>query len=237
MSRENASGRTATTRRAPRRSRRAGSSTGSSSARTRSPIRVSRASTRTSPSSTCLDMFPYPSGAGLHVGHPEGYAATDILCRYKRMRGVNVLHPMGWDAFGLPAEQYAIQTNVHPAITTRKAIETSARQLKRFGFSLRLGARVRHDRPGLLPLDAVDLPADLRRAGSTASAAKRVRSTELVAEFASGARAAALQPRRGRDRQRRQGASRSAHGRSSTPADAAPRARQLSPAVPSPSRS
>jgi leucyl-tRNA synthetase len=83
----------------------------------------------------CLDMFPYPSGAGLHVGHPEGYTATDIICRYKRMRGCNVLHPMGWDAFGLPAEQYAIQTGVHPAITTRTAIDNFRRQLKRFGFS------------------------------------------------------------------------------------------------------
>ncbi|MFM9956563.1 MAG: leucine--tRNA ligase [Phycisphaerales bacterium] len=82
----------------------------------------------------CLDMFPYPSGAGLHVGHPEGYTATDILCRYKRMRGFNVLHPMGYDAFGLPAEQYAIQTGVHPAITTQKSIENFRRQLKRFGF-------------------------------------------------------------------------------------------------------
>ncbi|VAX38914.1 Leucyl-tRNA synthetase, partial [hydrothermal vent metagenome] len=83
----------------------------------------------------CLDMFPYPSGAGLHVGHPEGYTATDIICRYKRMRGFNVLHPMGWDAFGLPAEQYAIQTGVHPVETTRKAIDNFRRQLKRFGFS------------------------------------------------------------------------------------------------------
>jgi len=83
----------------------------------------------------CMDMFPYPSGAGLHVGHPEGYTATDIICRYKRHTGHNVLHPMGWDAFGLPAEQYAIQTGVHPAITTRKAIDTFRRQLKRFGFS------------------------------------------------------------------------------------------------------
>ncbi|MCG8558062.1 MAG: leucine--tRNA ligase [Proteobacteria bacterium] len=83
----------------------------------------------------CLDMFPYPSGAGLHVGHPLGYIATDIVSRYKRMRGFNVLHPMGWDAFGLPAEQYAIQTGVHPALTTRKAIDNFRRQLKRFGFS------------------------------------------------------------------------------------------------------
>src|SRR5262245_48693674 len=82
-----------------------------------------------------MDMFPYPSGAGLHVGHPEGYTATDIVSRYKRHRGFNVLHPMGWDAFGLPAEQYAIQTGVHPAITTRKAIDTFRGQLKRFGFS------------------------------------------------------------------------------------------------------
>ena len=82
----------------------------------------------------CLDMFPYPSGAGLHVGHPEGYTATDIICRYKRMKGFNVLHPMGWDAFGLPAEQYAIATGVHPEVTTTKAIDTFRRQLKRFGF-------------------------------------------------------------------------------------------------------
>ena len=81
-----------------------------------------------------LDMFPYPSGAGLHVGHPEGYTATDILARFKRMRGCNVLHPMGWDAFGLPAEQYAVQTGVHPKVTTTKAIDNFRRQLKRFGF-------------------------------------------------------------------------------------------------------
>jgi leucyl-tRNA synthetase len=82
-----------------------------------------------------LDMFPYPSGAGLHVGHPIGYCATDIVARYKRMRGFNVLHPMGFDAFGLPAEQYAIETNVHPAVTTQKNIEMYRRQLKMFGFS------------------------------------------------------------------------------------------------------
>ncbi len=82
-----------------------------------------------------LDMFPYPSGAGLHVGHPEGYTATDILCRYKRMRGYAVLHPMGWDAFGLPAERYAMRTGVHPAITTRENIATFKRQIQRLGFS------------------------------------------------------------------------------------------------------
>lgn len=82
-----------------------------------------------------LDMFPYPSGAGLHVGHPEGYTATDILSRYKRMRGFNVLHPMGWDAFGLPAEQYAMQTGTHPAITTRNNCETFRRQIKSLGLS------------------------------------------------------------------------------------------------------
>ncbi|HEX9950938.1 MAG TPA: leucine--tRNA ligase [Rubricoccaceae bacterium] len=82
-----------------------------------------------------LDMFPYPSGAGLHVGHPEGYTATDIVARYKRARGFNVLHPMGWDAFGLPAEQYAIQTGTHPRLTTERNIATFRRQLKRLGFS------------------------------------------------------------------------------------------------------
>jgi len=82
-----------------------------------------------------LDMFPYPSGAGLHVGHPEGYTATDIVCRYTRMRGKRVLHPMGWDAFGLPAEDYAIKTGTHPAITTAKNIATFKRQLKSLGFS------------------------------------------------------------------------------------------------------
>jgi leucyl-tRNA synthetase len=82
-----------------------------------------------------LDMFPYPSGAGLHVGHPEGYTATDILARYKRMRGYNVLHPMGWDAFGLPAEQYAIQTGTHPHATTERNIATFRRQIQSLGFS------------------------------------------------------------------------------------------------------
>ncbi|HEX7859169.1 MAG TPA: leucine--tRNA ligase [Verrucomicrobiae bacterium] len=82
-----------------------------------------------------LDMFPYPSGAGLHVGHPEGYTATDILARYKRMQGYNVLHPMGWDAFGLPAEQYAIRTGQHPRKTTEANIATFKRQIQSLGFS------------------------------------------------------------------------------------------------------
>ncbi len=82
-----------------------------------------------------LDMFPYPSGAGLHVGHPEGYTATDILARYQRARGLHVLHPMGWDAFGLPAEQYAIKTGQHPRTTTEKNIATFKRQIKSLGFS------------------------------------------------------------------------------------------------------
>jgi len=82
-----------------------------------------------------LDMFPYPSGAGLHVGHPEGYTATDIFSRYKRMKGFNVLHPMGWDAFGLPAEQYAIQTGTHPSITTKNNCNTFRRQIKELGLS------------------------------------------------------------------------------------------------------
>jgi len=82
-----------------------------------------------------LDMFPYPSGAGLHVGHPEGYTATDILARYRRARGFNVLHPMGWDAFGLPAEQYAIKTGQHPRQTTEENIATFKRQIKSLGFS------------------------------------------------------------------------------------------------------
>ncbi|MDP6693142.1 MAG: class I tRNA ligase family protein, partial [Phycisphaerales bacterium] len=89
----------------------------------------------TKPKFYCLDMFPYPSGSGLHVGHPVGYIGSDILARFKRMNGFNVLHPMGWDAFGLPAEQYAIETGVHPAKTTRTAIDTFRRQLKRIGFS------------------------------------------------------------------------------------------------------
>ncbi len=82
-----------------------------------------------------LDMFPYPSGAGLHVGHPEGYTATDIFCRFKRMQGYNVLHPMGWDAFGLPAERYAMQTGIHPSVTTQNNVANFKRQIKMLGLS------------------------------------------------------------------------------------------------------
>ena len=83
----------------------------------------------------CLDMFPYPSGAGLHVGHPEGYTATDIISRYKRMKGFEVLHPMGWDAFGLPAERYAMKTNIHPRETTETNINTFRKQIQMLGLS------------------------------------------------------------------------------------------------------
>lgn len=87
------------------------------------------------PKKYVLDMFPYPSGSGLHVGHPEGYTATDIMSRYWRMCDFDVLHPMGWDAFGLPAEQHAINTGTHPAVTTDKNIAIFKRQLKSLGFS------------------------------------------------------------------------------------------------------
>jgi leucyl-tRNA synthetase len=90
---------------------------------------------RSKPKYYVLDMFPYPSGSGLHVGHPEGYTATDIIARYKRMKGFNVLHPMGWDAFGLPAEQYAVKTGTHPRITTEHNIKRFREQLQAIGFS------------------------------------------------------------------------------------------------------
>ena len=95
-----------------------------------------------------LDMFPYPSGAGLHVGHPEGYTATDIVTRYKKMRGFNVLHPMGWDAFGLPAEQYALATGIHPEVTTRKNIDTFRRQIRSLGLAYDWDREVATTDPG-----------------------------------------------------------------------------------------
>jgi len=95
-----------------------------------------------------LDMFPYPSAQGLHVGHPEGYTASDIIARYKRAKGFNVLHPMGWDAFGLPAEQYAVQTGTHPAETTRKNVDNMRRQIKSLGFSYDWDREVNTTDPG-----------------------------------------------------------------------------------------
>jgi len=101
----------------------------------------------TKPKYYVLDMFPYPSGAGLHVGHPLGYIASDIYSRYKRMKGFNVLHPMGYDAYGLPAEQYAIQTGTHPAVTTAKNIERYREQLDKIGFSYDWSREVRTSEP------------------------------------------------------------------------------------------
>ncbi|HRH61581.1 MAG TPA: class I tRNA ligase family protein, partial [Chitinophagaceae bacterium] len=95
-----------------------------------------------------LDMFPYPSGAGLHVGHPLGYIASDIFARYKRLKGFNVLHPMGYDAFGLPAEQYAIEHGIHPAVSTRQNIENFRKQLDKVGFCFDWEREVNTSEPG-----------------------------------------------------------------------------------------
>ena len=109
-----------------------------------------------------LDMFPYPSGAGLHVGHPLGYIGTDCYARYQRMAGRNVLHAMGFDAFGLPAEQYAVQTGTHPRNTTEANIERYTRAAAPAGAGPRRAPLGGHHRRRLLPLDPVDLPADLQ---------------------------------------------------------------------------
>src|SRR6185312_765313 len=101
----------------------------------------------TKPKYYVLDMFPYPSGAGLHVGHPLGYIASDIYARYKRHKGFNVLHPMGYDSFGLPAEQYAIQTGQHPKITTEQNIARYREQLDKIGFSFDWDREVRTSNP------------------------------------------------------------------------------------------
>jgi leucyl-tRNA synthetase len=101
----------------------------------------------TKPKFYSLDMFPYPSGAGLHVGHPLGYIASDIITRFKRLQGYNVLHPMGYDSFGLPAEQYAIQTGQHPALTTEQNIQRYTEQLKNIGFAFDWDKEVRTSDP------------------------------------------------------------------------------------------
>ena len=103
--------------------------------------------TESKPKFYILDMFPYPSGAGLHVGHPLGYIATDIFARYKRLKGFNVLHPMGFDAFGLPAEQYAIETGQHPADTTEQNIRRYREQLDNIGFCYDWSREVRTSDP------------------------------------------------------------------------------------------
>ena len=139
-------------------------------------------------------MFPYPSGAGLHVGHPLGYIATDVFARYHRMPGNNVLHCLGYDAFGLPAEQYAVQTGQHPRKTTEDNMVVMRRQLRRLGLGHDERRSDRDDRPGLLPVDAVDLHCrsttpgtTRRRCGRTADGRARP-IAELVEAYASGRR-------------------------------------------------
>ena len=109
-----------------------------------------------------MDMFPYPSGSGLHVGHPLGYIATDVYARFQRMAGDNVLHTLGYDAFGLPAEEYARQTGTHPRATTEANIANMRRQLHALGLGHDPRRSRRHHRRRLLPVDPVDLPADLQ---------------------------------------------------------------------------
>ncbi len=139
-----------------------------------------------------LDMFPYPSGSGLHVGHPEGYTATDIVARYKRMKGFNVLHPMGWDAFGLPAEQYAIETGTHPAVITRENCNNFRRQIKSLGLAYDWEREINTTDPGYFkwtqwifirlfntwfdkkagkgrPIAELNIPDDIRKKGREAT--------------------------------------------------------------------
>ena len=165
---------TATPPRWPPRSRRAGRTGGSARARSRRPTRPGPLAEPDKvagrPKLYVLDMFPYPSGIGLHVGHPLGYIATDVYGRFKRMTGHNVLHALGYDAFGLPAEQYAVQTGQHPRVTTEANIANMRAQLRRLGLAHDPRRSVADDRRRVLPVDAVDLPADLqllvrRRAG------------------------------------------------------------------------
>ncbi len=153
-----------------------------------------------------LDMFPYPSGSGLHVGHPEGYTATDIVARFKRMKGFNVLHPMGWDAFGLPAEQYAIETGTHPSLTTRKNCDTFRRQIKSLGLAYDWDREINTTDPEYfkwtqwifirlfntwfdskqqngLPIEELKIPDDIRQQGE--KAAREYRDSKRLAYYAS----------------------------------------------------
>ena len=132
------------------------------------------------------DMFPYPSGEGLHVGHPLGYIATDVYARYFRMTGRNVLHALGFDSFGLPAEQYAVQTGTHPRTRTEANIVNFRRQLGRLGLGTRCAAQLLDHRRRVLQVDAVDLPADLQRVVRPRRSTGPARIAELVAEFDSG---------------------------------------------------
>ena len=158
-----------------------------------------------------LDMFPYPSGAGLHVGHPLGYIATDVVARFNRMLGKNVLHCLGYDAFGLPAEQYAVQTGQHPRKTTEDNIVIMARQLRRLGLGHDDRRAIADDRPGVLPLDAVDLPADLQLLVRRGGRAPRRRAGPRPADRRAGrgvphaapAAARRRRPRLGRPQRRR----------------------------------
>ena len=130
-----------------------------------------------------LDMFPYPSGAGLHVGHPLGYIGTDVFSRFKRMTGFNVLYSLGYDAFGLPAEQHAIATGVHPRVNTESNIANMRRQLHRLGLGHDLRRSVATTDEAVLPVDAMDLPAGLqqlvRRGGGPGAAHRRADRLEF----------------------------------------------------------
>jgi leucyl-tRNA synthetase len=153
-----------------------------------------------------LDMFPYPSGSGLHVGHPEGYTATDIVARYKRMKGFNVLHPMGWDAFGLPAEQYAIETGTHPSVTTRRNCDTFRRQIKSLGLAYDWDREINTTDPGYFkwtqwifirlfntwfdsqlqkgrPIEELEIPEEIEQQGDTAI--REYRDGKRLAYYAS----------------------------------------------------
>ena len=131
-----------------------------------------------------MDMFPYPSGSGLHVGHPLGYIATDVYVRFKRMAGCHVLYTMGFDAFGLPAEEHARQTGQHPRANTEANIANMRRQLDRLGLGHGQAPRHRHHRHRLLPLDPVDLPADLQLLVRSPTPGGPAPISELVEEFA-----------------------------------------------------